>query len=457
MALLSAWTPRWGLAQNVDVCEVAALGLPVVVLETVGHVEPTCDFVAAPPGCIGEGITNATKVPAEGYMIVGDSIAWKSGKYQSDTSGLTLKIRGNSSAYAEKKPYKMKLQHEADLIEGNQEFEDTEWLLIKNDTTSFNTQIGLMVSRLVGMPWTPRARLVNLILNGDYRGIYTLTENVKRNPHGRVDVAKQGGYIFEWDAYWWNEPYYITDCRDCKFTFKYPNSEKLTMDSAEYLRTVVDSTEVSIDKGTYTDYIDVPSFVNYLLAHDILGTFDGAGSNTFLTKYDNTASSSFCMLTLWDFDTIMRQDGGWSGIHYAREFWYPRLLDNQDTTFLRAYIDRWDEIKDTLPQQMEEWLEEYKAGEKFKAAERSWNWDLQRYERDFPTAQQQIDRARRWFSSRTTYIEAAIVPYREKTAISSPLVTRHSSTAYDLQGRRLTQEPQRGIFIRDGRKVIKGN
>ena len=39
--------------------------------------------------------------------------------------------------------------------------------------------------------------------------------------------------------------------------------------------------------------------------------------------------------------------------------------------------------------------------------------------------------------------------------INSSLVTRHSSTAYDLQGRRLTQEPQRGIFINNGRKVMK--
>ncbi|MBR1593916.1 MAG: hypothetical protein IJ659_04000, partial [Alloprevotella sp.] len=40
--------------------------------------------------------------------------------------------------------------------------------------------------------------------------------------------------------------------------------------------------------------------------------------------------------------------------------------------------------------------------------------------------------------------------------INSSLVTRHSSTAYDLQGRRLTHEPQQGVFIRDGRKVVKG-
>ncbi|MBR1732248.1 MAG: hypothetical protein IJ729_00675 [Alloprevotella sp.] len=45
------------------------------------------------------------------------------------------------------------------------------------------------------------------------------------------------------------------------------------------------------------------------------------------------------------------------------------------------------------------------------------------------------------------------LPLRD--GISSPLVTRHPSTTFDLQGRRLKQEPQQGVFIRDGKKVIR--
>lgn len=189
LALSLAWVPDGVFAQNVDVSEIAALGLPVVVIETAGHEEPKCEFVPAPPGCNGDAIVNATKVPGEGYIVMGDSILWQSGKYLGGVSGLTIRIRGNSSAYADKKPYKLKLQREADLVDGNPQYADKEWLLIKNDTISFNTQIGLKVSSLVGMPWTPRSRLVNVIINGDYRGLYTLTENVKRNTRARIDVS----------------------------------------------------------------------------------------------------------------------------------------------------------------------------------------------------------------------------------------------------------------------------
>ena len=40
--------------------------------------------------------------------------------------------------------------------------------------------------------------------------------------------------------------------------------------------------------------------------------------------------------------------------------------------------------------------------------------------------------------------------------ISFPL-DKYNKFLFDLQGRRLTQEPQQGVFIRNGRKVVKGN
>ena len=44
----------------------------------------------------------------------------------------------------------------------------------------------------------------------------------------------------------------------------------------------------------------------------------------------------------------------------------------------------------------------------------------------------------------------------ELVRLSVPAVTRShdTSTIYDLQGRRLDGVPQRGVYIRDGRKVV---
>ena len=71
-----------------------------------------------------------------------------------------------------------------------------------------NTLVGLKVNELIEMQWTPQYCFVNLMINGDYRGIYILTESVKRDIDCRLNVDKTG-YIIEYDAYWWNEDVYF--------------------------------------------------------------------------------------------------------------------------------------------------------------------------------------------------------------------------------------------------------
>ena len=65
--------------------QVVATGLPVLCVETVEHEEPTCDYVSAPAGCMGLGISNATKVPGRltVYQRIGgmDSLMYDSGDY----------------------------------------------------------------------------------------------------------------------------------------------------------------------------------------------------------------------------------------------------------------------------------------------------------------------------------------------------------------------------------------
>ena len=43
------------------------------------------------------------------------------------------------------------------------------------------TPIGLMVNELCGLQWTPQYMFVNLLMNDDFRGLYTLIESVDRN------------------------------------------------------------------------------------------------------------------------------------------------------------------------------------------------------------------------------------------------------------------------------------
>lgn len=385
--------------------------LPTVMIETVNGEELTCELVQAPEGCLGQSIRNANKVGAKMVIVQDGQTLYDSGDYQESEKGVTIKIRGNSSAYKRKKGYKLKLQKKADLLGRNDaKYEDKEWVLITDERTSLNTLIGLKVSELLGLPWTPAYKFVYLELNGDPRGLYLLMESVKRKAT-RLDVSKEG-YIFELDPYWWNEDLYfetrMTETPELKYTFKYPDPEDITPEQVSYLKGYMDEMEEAlIDYNHYQEYIDVESFAAWVLAQDILGNFDGFGSNIFMTKYDNTPNSKIKMGNLWDFDAIMSTPGEWSESHRYQLF--VRLLTNgSDTSMATAYEKLWDDQKDSLFIKLYAYLDRLAASEEGKNLNQAFKVDTERWGRQATTVEESIEKAKAWFEERRLWLEEAI-------------------------------------------------
>ena len=108
-----------GDSRQKTLSELIGYNLPVLWIETVDGVEPTCERVYAPAGSWGSTV-NSEKTPGRLIMysrIEGkDSVLYDSGDYEKDVSGMTIKVRGNSSAVNDKKPYKVKLQKKFDLL-----------------------------------------------------------------------------------------------------------------------------------------------------------------------------------------------------------------------------------------------------------------------------------------------------------------------------------------------------
>jgi hypothetical protein len=100
--------------------------------------------------CLESGIRNATKVPGRIVIETLDNgIIFDSGEYVDKESGMTVKVRGNTSArYNPKKPYKIKLQKKGDMLcSGNSLLKDKNWLLQRTD--NMNTVIGLKANELL--------------------------------------------------------------------------------------------------------------------------------------------------------------------------------------------------------------------------------------------------------------------------------------------------------------------
>ncbi|MGN0202259.1 MAG: CotH kinase family protein [Candidatus Cryptobacteroides sp.] len=333
--------------------------LPVLWVETVNGEEPTCDYVSPPPGNNGAGIRNCTKVPGRLRVSLAGKILYDSGEYVADESGMTIKIRGNTSAYSSQKPYKIKLQKKKDLLfRGDEDtYKDKEWVLIKG-YGNLNTFIGLEAAKHLGFSWVPAMRYANVVVNDDYRGLYCLVESYKRNENCRADITERG-FLIEKDAYWWNEDLYFDTegfKSNMKYTFKYPDPEDIGFDQLSYIQAYVDKAETEIrNGGDYAKYLDLESFARWILFHDIFATLDCAGSNMYLAKKDMTSNSKLEMLSPWDFDSIYWNGTFtqcWSNQHNYTAFYFPALLNNTNKVFLEKYKSEWERVRGTIGDHM---------------------------------------------------------------------------------------------------------
>ena len=126
-----------------------------------------------------------------------------------------IKLRGNSSLSFNQKKYTVELRDkegkevDAPLL-GMPAHSD--WVLLApyNDVSAVRDPLAFQLWRDMGH-WAPRTRLVELTLNGDYRGVYILSEAIKRGEQ-RVNISKlkksdvagrdlTGGYILRIDTY----------------------------------------------------------------------------------------------------------------------------------------------------------------------------------------------------------------------------------------------------------------
>lgn len=451
--------PASASTPGVSLARLAATGLAVVVVETVGGEEPTCEYLSVDSGYSANTIKNATKVPGRVVVVEGHDTIYDSGDYDGSGGGMTIKMRGNNSAFRKKHPFKLKLQHKADMLcrHDDGKYADRDWLLL--DGSTLNMMTGMAVNRLVGLQWTPAFRYVNLLFNGDYRGIYILSDAVERNPHSRLNVDKNEGFIVERDPLWWNEDvYFEAGPLGHQYTFKYPDSDDITEERVSSVQQRIDQWERAVADGTYDEYCDVESFAAWLLAHDILGTQDAAGSNIFLTCYDT--ESKICLGNIWDLDTNYYREDRWAVIHEWWGFPIGDMLRSENPAFSLAFLNKWDEEEPRLFNRLDNWLRTFLRSDEYEALENSRRLENDSIGYRFPTILFEVQKARQWFAHRERWLRHAMAHFRDEvlkiSAIDSYTVEeKHTlKNSYDLQGHRFAAPLPRGLYIQGGRKCM---
>ena len=334
--------------------ELKSTGLKTVVVTTIGEEEPVCESVEAPEGSWGVGTTNVNKVPGSVTVFNPDgSVAYESGEYMKKESGMTIKVRGNTSARYAKKPFKIKLEKKGDLMgRGDKNLNDKNWVLL---TARHNLyELGFLIGKWIEMPWSPAYEYVNVVINDDFRGVYLLAEAVERNEKCRI-MTEETGFVAERDPYWWNENgEYLPSGWNPQFnwTMKYPDFEDLTEDQKDYISGELRNFEQVISSEDYEEAIDVDSFCKWVIAQDILGTSDGGGTNFYLARNDNAPGSKLYVPVLWDVDSGEETVDAWSNVHYEKHI--APLFNNANPFFKKRYVELYREFSPVIYHNIEE-------------------------------------------------------------------------------------------------------
>ncbi len=237
-----------------------------------------------------------------------------------------IELRGSSSQSYPQKPYLFETRDETGQNLNVSLLglpEENDWILLSNynDKSFMRNILGYELFRKLGH-YAPRAKLVEVIINNEYKGIYVFTEKIKRDKN-RIDIAKlkkkdiegeelTGGYIFKID-YWtsndsWLSPYHPINHLDFDVHFIYhdPDWDKLQPEQKNYIKDYVTSFEEALystyfkDNNTgYPNYIDVESFIDYFLVSEVSRNNDGFKKSRYFHKDKN---GKIVAGPVWDFD-----------------------------------------------------------------------------------------------------------------------------------------------------------
>jgi len=235
------------------------------------------------------------------------------------------------------------------------------------------------------MDYAPRVRFCELMINGDYQGVYLLTEKIKRDGN-RVDVNNlkadensgddlTGGYILKIDKFTganngnWTSDYPAQDNIDFYINFQYdsPEADEITSEQINYIQNYVGDFEdalagddfIDIENG-YRKYIDPETFIRFWIVNELAKNVDGYRLSTYFYKDKNSIDPKIKMGPIWDFNLgfgnadycTSGNPEGWVYNQFNEvcpqdgvpiPFWWKRLLE--DPNFQIELVEDWRTLR----------------------------------------------------------------------------------------------------------------
>ncbi|MEM1122729.1 MAG: CotH kinase family protein [Bacteroidota bacterium] len=273
-------------------------------------------------------------------------------QYADFAASAQIRGRGNTTWTFPKKPFKIKLDEDAEVLGIKAE---RDWVLLANylDGTHLMNAVGMKIGQLLEMPFTNNIVPVEVSLNGEYLGLYNLTEQIEVKRR-RVDVGNDG-LLLNLDTNF-DEPWqFQSSAFQLPVTIKFPKDldaqkHRAIWDEFQAFEALVASPD--FPSTNYLDYFDAESFVNYLIVYMLTGNEEiNHPKSTYIYK---TAEGKYTMGPIWDFDWAFAYEGSLE--HFSSFdrplFWSPpgkgtvffsKLLE--DPVMRDLFKERWTDFQ----------------------------------------------------------------------------------------------------------------
>ena len=295
------------------------------------------------------------------YLDAMGLTAYQSIGSASQPLAMEIKGRGNYTwRDFNKKPYRIKLADKQPLM-GLTKSKHFALMAHADDAQSkkgfMRNQVGFELSRMIGMDWTPATAPVEVVLNGDYIGLYFLTETI-RVDKDRVNIVEQedeendlaaitGGWLVEIDNY--NEDPHITITEGGRHTmwFTYKTPEVLSNAQKNFLTQEMER----IDRLVYGDknaaelwqYLDMDALAKFYIVQEIMDNYESFHGSCYLYR-EKGEGEKWKFGPVWDFGSSFNRNKD----RYLFEgdvwhnHWIPQIC--QFPAFMKRVKEIWKEF-----------------------------------------------------------------------------------------------------------------
>ena len=340
--------------------------LPIMVIDTYGNQIPDEPRIDAFMGIIDND---------SGGNNLGDN-------YNGYNGQITIEKRGNSSQWNDKTPYRFETVNEEG--ENNNVSllgmpEENDWVLYApwQDKSMIRNILTYKLSNDLGK-YAPRAKLIELYLNDEYRGVYVLMEKIKRDAN-RVDISKlnpdeisgddlTGGYILKFDWFFTGDNLggFESYIDGNIYNYHYPKPSDIVPEQENYIINYINDFETIMSSDQYADQstgypsiLNVDSFVDFILLQELAKNVDAYRLSTYIFKDKESVDNRLTAGPVWDFNHGYGncdygetwEFTGWL-LDYNPEggdqmsFWWELIW--QDEYFQNKISERYTELRSTV-------------------------------------------------------------------------------------------------------------